>query len=36
MGISPLPTTHKIIINILVSRLTSYVDEIAGDHQYGF
>jgi len=31
-----LPTTHKIISNILLSRLTPYAEEIPGDHQCGF
>ena len=35
-GISILPTTHKILINILPSRLTPYAEEIIGDHQCGF
>jgi len=35
-GISLLPTTYKILSNILLSRLTPYAEEIIGDHQYGF
>jgi hypothetical protein len=35
-GISLLPATYKILSNILVSRLTQYVDEIIGDHWCGF
>ena len=35
-GISLLPTTYKILSNILVSRLIPYVKEIIGDHQCGF
>ena len=35
-GISLLPTTYKILSNILLSRLTLYVEEIIGDHQCGF
>ena len=35
-GISILPTTYKILPNILLSRLTPYVEEITGDHQCGF
>jgi len=35
-GVSHLPTTYKILSNILLSRLTSYGDEILGDHQCGF
>jgi len=34
--ISILPTTTKIISNILLSRLTPYAEEIIGDHQSGF
>ena len=35
-GISLLQTTYKILSNILLSRLTSYAEEIIGDHQCGF
>ena len=35
-GISLLPTTYKILSNILLSRLTPYAGEIIGDHQCGF
>jgi hypothetical protein len=35
-GLSLLPTTYKILSNILLSRLTSYAEEIIGDHQCGF
>jgi len=35
-GISLLPTTYKILSNILLSRLISYAKEIIGDHQCGF
>ena len=35
-GISVLPTTYKILSNILLSKLTPYAEEIIGDHQYGF
>jgi hypothetical protein len=31
-----LPTTYKILPNILVSRLTPCIDEITGDNQCGF
>jgi hypothetical protein len=31
-----LPTTYKILHNILLSRLTPYVGEIIGDHQCVF
>jgi len=31
-----LPTTYKILSNILLSRLIPYVNEIIGDHQCGF
>ena len=34
--ISLLPTTYKIVSNILLSRLTPYSEEIIGDHQCGF
>jgi hypothetical protein len=29
-------TSYNILSNILLSRLTPYVDEIIGDHQCGF
>jgi len=35
-GISLLPTTYKILSNILLSRLIPYAKEIIGDHQSGF
>jgi len=35
-GISLLPTTYKILSNILLSRLTPYAEEIIGDHQCRF
>ena len=35
-GISLLPTTYKILSNILLSRLTPYAEEIIGDHRCGF
>jgi hypothetical protein len=31
-GISLLPTTYKILSNILLSRLIPYAEEIIGDH----
>ena len=31
-----MPSTYKILSNILLSRLTPYAEEIAGDHQCGF
>jgi len=31
-----LPTTYKILSNILPSRLIRYAKEIIGDQQYGF
>jgi hypothetical protein len=31
-----LPTTYKILSNILLSKLTPYAEEIIGDHQRGF
>ena len=34
-GISLLPTTYKILSNILLSRLIPYAKEIIGDHQCG-
>ena len=35
-GVSLLPTTYKILSNILLSRLIPYSEEIIGDHLYGF
>jgi len=35
-SISLLPTTYKMLSNILLSRLTPYAKEIIGDHQCGF
>jgi hypothetical protein len=35
-GISLLSTSYKILSNILLSRLSPYVDEIIRDHQCGF
>ena len=35
-GISLLPTTYKILSNILLSRLIPYAKEIIGYHQCGF
>jgi len=35
-GISLLPTTYKILSNILLSRLIPHTKEIIGDHQCGF
>jgi hypothetical protein len=35
-GITLLPTTYRNLSNILLSRLTSYVDEFIGDHHCGF
>jgi hypothetical protein len=32
-GISLLPTTYKILSNILLSRLTPHAEEIIRDHQ---
>jgi hypothetical protein len=34
--ISLLPTTYKILSNILLSRLNPYVEEITEDHQCGY
>jgi hypothetical protein len=35
-GISLLSTAYKILSNILLARLTPYINEIIGDHQCGF
>jgi hypothetical protein len=35
-GISLLSTSYNILSNILLSRLSPYIDEIIGDHQCGF
>ena len=35
-GLLLLPTTYKILSNILLSRLTPYAEQIVGDHQCGF
>jgi hypothetical protein len=35
-GISLLLTSYKILSNIFPSRLSPYIDEIIGDHHYGF
>jgi hypothetical protein len=35
-GISLLSTAYKILPNILLAKLTPYVNEIIGDHQCGF
>ena len=35
-GISLLPTTYKILSNILLSRLTPYTEEMTGYRQRGF
>jgi hypothetical protein len=35
-SISLLPTSYKILSNILLSRLIPYADDIIGDHQCGF
>ena len=35
-GISILPTTYKILSNILLSKLTPYVEEMTRDHECGF
>jgi hypothetical protein len=35
-GISLLSTSYKIVSNILLSRLSPYIDEISEDHQCGF
>jgi hypothetical protein len=36
LGISLLLTAHKILSNILLARLTPFVNEVTGDHQCGF
>jgi hypothetical protein len=35
-GISLLSTSYKILLNIHLSRLGPYINEIIGDHQCGF
>jgi len=35
-GISLLPTTYRILFNILLSRLIPCAKEIIGDHECGF
>ena len=35
-GIPLLPTTYKILSNIVLSRLIPYAEEVTGDHQCGF
>jgi hypothetical protein len=35
-GISLLPTTYKILSNILLSRFVVYAEESIGDHQCAF
>jgi hypothetical protein len=35
-GISLLSTAYKIVSNILLARLTPYVNELIGDHQFAF
>jgi hypothetical protein len=35
-GISLLSISYKISLNILLSKLSPYMDEIIGDHQCGF
>jgi hypothetical protein len=34
--ISLLSTLYKILSNMLLSSLTPYIEEILGDHQFGF
>ena len=31
-----MPTTYKVLSNILLSRLTPYAEQVTGDHQFGF
>jgi hypothetical protein len=35
-GILLLSTSYKILSNILLSRLSPYIDDVIGDHQCGF
>ena len=35
-GISLVPTTYKILSNILLSRLIPYAEDVIKDHQCGF
>ena len=35
-GILLLPTTYKVLSNILLSRLIPYAEKVIGDHQCGF
>jgi hypothetical protein len=35
-GISLLSAAYKVLSNILLSKLTPYVNEVTGDHQCGF
>jgi hypothetical protein len=35
-GISLSATSYKIVSNIILSRLSPYIDEIIGVHQCGF
>jgi hypothetical protein len=35
-GISLLLIAYKIVSNILLAKLTTYVSEVTGDHQCGF
>ena len=35
-GISLLPTTYKVLSNILLTRLTPHAEEVIGDHQCRF
>ena len=35
-GISLLPTTYKVLSNILLSRLIPYAEKVTGDHQCEF
>jgi hypothetical protein len=34
-GISFLSTSHKMLSDVFLSRLSPYIDEIIGDHQHG-
>jgi hypothetical protein len=35
-GISVLPTSYRILSNIILSRLSPYIDRVTKEHQYGF
>jgi hypothetical protein len=35
-GISLLPTSYKMLLNILLLRLSPHIEEIIGEHRVGF